>query len=97
VQETSSPKRRCKTPTTASGMVLFVSFGHSAMGQNMELIRDGIAIYSLLGLTIWITVVIRAYDELEAIHMLLGLILCVLIWPLLLISAVYKLTFRKEE
>lgn len=67
------------------------------MGLNMELLRDGIAIYSLLGLTIWITVVIRAYDDLDAIHMLLGLILCVLFWPFLLMSAVYRLTFRKEE
>ena len=38
--------------------------------------------------------IIRAYDELEAIHMLLGLILCMLFWPFLLISAVYNLTFR---
>ena len=78
-------------------MVLFASFGHSAMGQSMQLLRDFIMIYSAIGLVICLMAIIRSYDELEAIHMLLGLILCVLIWPLLLISAVYKLTFRKEE
>ena len=78
-------------------MVLFASFGHSAMGQSMQLLRDFIMIYSVIGLVIWLMAIIRAYDELEAIHMLLGLILCMLFWPFLLISAVYNLTFRKEE
>jgi hypothetical protein len=52
-------------------------------------------LYLAIGVAIWIFAALKSYDELDVIGMVLGLFLCVLFWPFLIITALIKITFDR--
>lgn len=56
-----------------------------------------VALYCFVGIVLFLFAAIRSYQELDASAMLIGLLLCLLIWPLIILGALYAVVFRKND
>lgn len=54
-------------------------------------------IYNVIGITIWLVVMLRAYFEFSALEMILMFFVCAIIWPLLLLAAIFRTCFIKNN
>lgn len=59
--------------------------------------HENLTFYIIIGLVLWLFAVLRSYESIEVPSMLLGLLICALAWPLIILTALISITRKNDN